>query len=335
MPALSGGQLTLLRSQYQTSNWYCVPIPPVTIFAALINGSPAIGAVTIPYDTVTIGAFGDVKQGMTVWIGTAPNTNNIAILRIRLAADATNIYVAWNSDVAWADNYYITVKQEWLAWSVRQRIVPPVIYKDYNIAYTDQTNLWPPVALMGDNVCKLWAGNPTPVYFDGSASYAAANGATISSYAWAFGDGGTSTAATPGNHNYTAAGTYYATLTVTDSNGKTHLTRRIISIPDPTSIYTVKFEGTSLEAAVDDGWKAKVRVFDPNADIAHFPERAPCFLISTDSYRGTVGSVGFPTGREDVVFFGYIVEDSVAIGPEYNEITFSLESIAGVMGRAD
>lgn len=334
MPSLSAPQLALLHSQQQTSQWYCVPIPPVTVFSAQVNsGSITVGAVVIPYDGAT-GSFADVKKGMTVLVGSAPGLSDYGILRERLDADATNLYVAWNSDIAWADNLYLTVYEQFLAWSVRQRIVPPAIYKDYNIAYTDQTDKWPPIALMGDNVCKFFTGNPTNVTFPISG-VAVAAGATITSYAIDFGDGSTSTSSGNVTHGYTAAGTYYATLTVTDSNGKTHLTRRIVCLPDPTTVYTVKFEGTSLEGAVDNGWTAKVRVFDPNADLSHFPERAPCFIISSDTYGGTSGGVGFPSGREEVVFFGYIVEDSVAVQPEYNEITFDLESIAGVMGRAD
>ena len=46
-------------------------------------------------------------------------------------------------------------------------------------------------------------------------------GGTIGAHAWTFGDGGTSTAASP-THSYVAAGTYSVTETVTDSgNGKT------------------------------------------------------------------------------------------------------------------
>ncbi|MDQ2678963.1 MAG: PKD domain-containing protein, partial [Actinomycetota bacterium] len=45
----------------------------------------------------------------------------------------------------------------------------------------------------------------------------------IASYSWAFGDGGTSTAADP-NHVYAAAGSYVATLTVTDDSGSTDST---------------------------------------------------------------------------------------------------------------
>jgi PKD repeat protein len=57
----------------------------------------------------------------------------------------------------------------------------------------------------------------TSVRFDGSTSTAGI-GSTITSYVWDFGDNtsGTGSIAT---HSYTASGTYYATLTVTDSNG--------------------------------------------------------------------------------------------------------------------
>ncbi len=60
---------------------------------------------------------------------------------------------------------------------------------------------------------------PLAMSFDGSASRA--NGsASITNYAWSFGDGSTTTGATA-THTYTTAGTYEATLTVTDSNGLT------------------------------------------------------------------------------------------------------------------
>lgn len=46
-------------------------------------------------------------------------------------------------------------------------------------------------------------------------------GGTITTYAWNFGDNGTSTAASP-SHTYAAAGTYTVTLKVTDSTGATN-----------------------------------------------------------------------------------------------------------------
>ena len=54
------------------------------------------------------------------------------------------------------------------------------------------------------------------VFFEGSASDPDGDSTTV---LWAFGDGGTSTLLTPGNHVYTSPGTYVVTLTATDSQG--------------------------------------------------------------------------------------------------------------------
>ncbi len=62
--------------------------------------------------------------------------------------------------------------------------------------------------------------NPMKVQFDGSKSKATLP-ATIISYVWNFGDGTTATGATI-SHSFTIAGTYTATLIVTDSNGMTN-----------------------------------------------------------------------------------------------------------------
>jgi PKD repeat protein len=59
--------------------------------------------------------------------------------------------------------------------------------------------------------------SPLPVTFTGSGTD---SDGTIASYAWAFGDGGTSTLQNPA-HTYASAGSYTATLTVTDNNGAT------------------------------------------------------------------------------------------------------------------
>ncbi len=70
-----------------------------------------------------------------------------------------------------------------------------------------------PIAAFTPNVAGLTAS------FDASAS-SASGAATITSYAWTFGDGATSTEAAP-THAYAAAGTYTVTLTVTDNVGAT------------------------------------------------------------------------------------------------------------------
>lgn len=331
MPTLPAPQLALLRQQSHRSTFYLFPVVPATVFAARINDPTiTVGENTIIFDSVTTGAFTDILPGMTVWCGTAPNTYNVARIRVRSATSA-HIVVAENSDVAWADNYYLTVKREWLCWSVRQFISAGTVFKDFDVAFASQTINWRPVAMMGDSAIQIFDGNPTSIYFDSAESYPVKAGATIASRAWAFGDGGTSVATTPGNHGYAAAGVYYPTLTVTDTNGQTHLTRRIAALPNRADCYTA-FECTSLEGEIDGGWTANFTVRGVS-DVSEFPDRAPIFFFAEDSYGVTDGSVGFPTGRENIILFGYIQASSVVLNPETSECTFIVESLAGQMAR--
>ncbi len=72
----------------------------------------------------------------------------------------------------------------------------------------------PPVAIA---IANPNAGTaPQLVNFDGTGSYDKDNG--IVSYAWNFGDGSTATG-TSASHTYTAAGSFQASLTVTDESG--------------------------------------------------------------------------------------------------------------------
>jgi PKD repeat protein len=67
------------------------------------------------------------------------------------------------------------------------------------------------------------------MFFDGGAS-TGANGATIVSYQWAFGDGGTATGQTT-THTYAAAASFTVRLTVTDSLGRVGTSSAAVTVP--------------------------------------------------------------------------------------------------------
>ncbi len=70
------------------------------------------------------------------------------------------------------------------------------------------------------------------VSFNGSSS--TDTGATITGYAWSFGDGATATGVSP-SHTYTASGNYTVKLTITDSTGNTSSVTHTVSVTGATS----------------------------------------------------------------------------------------------------
>lgn len=72
--------------------------------------------------------------------------------------------------------------------------------------------------------------------FDASGS-TANGGATISSYAWTFGDSNTGAGVSP-SHTYAQAGTYTVALTVTDSLGQTGTVSHTVTVTAPTATVT-------------------------------------------------------------------------------------------------
>jgi PKD repeat protein len=62
-----------------------------------------------------------------------------------------------------------------------------------------------------------------------SATSSASSGRTITSYAWDFGDGGSSTLASP-THTYAGTASFNVTLTVTDSTGKTGRVTKTVQV---------------------------------------------------------------------------------------------------------
>lgn len=344
MPTLSGAQLTLLRTHPHSFKEYLAVLQPDTVLACQLNGEPSGDPVTsITFDNVTQGAFGDVVPGMTLWVGSAAGGRDKGTCRARKAATSDTLYIAEDSAIDWADDDYLTVVENYELWVKYPRIVANdsiTFYKDWEETYSDQHEKWPPVAIMGPPDCQFIDGGVATCEFVGEHSYPVAPGASIASYAWAFPGGTPATASTAGTdaspHQVTwdTAGIYWVTLTVTDSNGKTHTGRRPVFIFERTgaSVPYTKFKMTGRHGDLDQhGHAATFEVYG-DADQAEFPDGALVVYFTEDWYGTTQTSIGGNyTGRAHIKFVGYIQKESTTKDPQTSVVTFEAATLNALM----
>jgi PKD repeat protein len=112
---------------------------------------------------------------------------------------------------------------------------------------------------------------PLTVNFDGSGSFDRDSGDRVVSYTFNFGDGSPElTQATPNaSHTYTAAGNYFATLTVSDSQGErsgntASAAVEVREVPPPV---TETIEDDDARVAYTDAWHL---INEPAASAGHF-----------------------------------------------------------------
>lgn len=333
MPALSAPDLVKLRSQPHTVKLGFVVINPETVMSARVNnGSIAQGARVIDYDGAS-GAWANIQNGMTLWVGSAANTYDVGRVRV-ISATATQLTVAQNSDIVWADNLYLTVKNEYLPWPKFVRIAASVVYKDYDVAWANQTITWAPVPVLGGPAVAVIANDGfARLEFDGSESYTV-DGSTITGYSWTFPGGtlpgGNQLLATPGQVSWMAAGVYQVSCTITASNGRTTTGHRTVVIIGNGAM-NGNFVLDNLSGTIEDGWTVSLRVHDATA--ASIPDHAQVLIYEIATMGGTAGSVGYETNRANIKFAGYVTEGTVRLDPLTNDTLFNASSVCGLMQR--
>jgi len=121
--AATAGELVKYRSQR------------AVVFTARINQASFAASVDeITYDTST-GTYTDVKAGMFCWIGTTAGAKNRGIARVRTTASATKIFINPNSEIAFADDLYLTIYT-----NPRQSSVPRLAIQHPATVYTARIN---------------------------------------------------------------------------------------------------------------------------------------------------------------------------------------------------
>lgn len=342
MTVISAFELSLLRSQPHRTKLHLFIPQFRTMLAALLNNPTATkGDTTIPFDNVSSGLYTKVIAGMTLYVGTSLGGGELGRVRVK-AITSTQITVAENDDIQWADNTYLTITSFMEPWAMYPQIIlnaanVPTFYKDTDIPYTNQNSVFDPIVLMGPNLpIKMdralgYGGR----YFDGSLAYDLNTGGTIVSWLWTWekSDGTieTSTLATPGYKYWYQPGDYNITLTVINSLGNSFTGYRVISVRTDYGGTNPPIKRWGIDSLSGDysasGWSGSFWMRqDAGAQIVR--PGALIMILAEDWYGGVKRSIGgnYPN-REDLVFVGYVRDGSVEIDPTTNIVRFDAVSI--------
>jgi hypothetical protein len=289
----------ILSGGYRASE-YLVVCPSDVVFAARLNATPPLDVISyITYDTVTVGALEDIKEGMTILVSHTDNTRE-AFFRGRIRKPPIDgvIYVNETGD-AIVDNDYIFVlntydiveklrQPSYVDWDIPFRKIPPMV-KDMQAAY-----------------CELTTAATATFTFEPTGQ-ALTKSATIASYAWDIPDA-TYTVGSASTQDITIeVDTPYndwGRLEVTDSNGVTNWFAFTITAGDPntdTDIFRLCHDPVDYSADLDNGYTASVDYWDGVDDLLDITRVA---IVVDEAYND--GDAELPNIR----FVGYMMEDN-------------------------
>jgi len=310
-------------------------LQPTAIFAARVNMPSGIAYPldSITFDTVTTGAYTDIKVGQTVLLGSAAGLDDLGRQRVRKTPTSTILYVGRSSqgihdgELSVADNMYITVLNDFRVWAK----IPffdddGEVFKDSDIAFVDQTDLPPPVANCGPGTCATTSAGIITVQFVGTNSFAVAPGASISTYLWAVADG-TITVGTSASSTITAtfpAGFRWVSLTVTDSNGATHIARCPVYARNSASDTTIPNWQIESHRITPAGQEISVKVLS-SIPVTTYPDGTLAMIAD--------GEPASASDRTHMLFIGWHHTDPAQIAAQrtgtLKDTTLNLLDVAG------
>ena len=288
---------------------------PAIIFAARVNQTSfSYPLNNITFDTVTTGAFGDIEVGMTVLFGSSAGADDYGRQRIRTVATSTVIHIGRSSqgirtgEIDPIDDAYITVLNDYRVWAKTPYIdaASETTFLD-ETEYDDQNTENFPVANAGPaHFATIDGGSIITREFDSANSFPVADGATIDTILWDV-DDGSITVGTSASAAITAtfpAGFRWVSLTVTDSNGKSHTTRVAVYARDPASDTTISNFAITTHRITQSGQRLSLKIFEPIAEST-YPDGTLVMIAD--------GEPSANDSHANILFFGWHALDPVRI----------------------
>jgi hypothetical protein len=289
--------------------------------------------------------------GMTLWVGTSPETYNVGKVRVRsINVGGNTVTVAENDDIDWslADtaNLYISCPGEAgfrELWGVYPRITEVggvvTFYEDYDLTYTDPLDdVIPPKANAGPPVCAfLGSGGFVDVEFVGDESFTTEVGAVIQSCTWDFSDGvlqsggigNLGTCAVPNVVRFSSPGFRYVSLTVTDNTAQ----NRTGTVYVPVWIFDDDEPPLSVEVQSQTGnpnWRIIVKAFqtdDSTTDPFYdYSDGALCVLFTVTEYPDESDDIGGFCHRENIRYVGWLDAESLSFDYDSGTANFTVIS---------
>jgi hypothetical protein len=332
MPEISTNDQDILRTFPQQSRLGLLVLRPVIIASGTVSGSPAQGATT-----VTLTGFSQDEapdKHYTVIAGSAAGTDDGG--KVRLLSIASNILTLAPNNIEWATYTFISILRVIEPWS----ILPDILNDQIDgTPYTDENTNYHPLARVGPPAWGLI--NETLKFFNNSEPVAG-GGATISAHSWTFPGGSPSSSSSGGSaanpievtwSSATGHTPQYMKYTTTDTSGKTHTRYNPVWILNNFEECYCDFEIEGLSGSESGGtWEGRLRVFG-DASLTEFPHDALVMIVAEDWYGGLKTSIGGNWDhRENVIFFGWIVRNTVFKDDEEGSVSFE---VIGPVGKMD
>lgn len=299
-PILTTDQYDIILSGGYRASEYVIVCPSTVIFQASIAATPASDVFAqVTYDTVTVGAYTDIKEGQVVLVSRTSDKRKAFFRgRVRQTPTSTILYINETSDaiqendiIFVLDTYDIAEKlRKWpyVDWDLEFRKMPPSV-KNMQSAYARLTT------------------DTTAEFSFAPIGQALANGATISSYAWNIPDA-TYTVGDDETQDITIeVDTPYnewGRLTITDSNGVSNWFAFTITAGDPNNpdhdFFRLCHEPVDYSADLENGYSATVSYWEGVEDLV---DQTRVAIVVDEAYNG--GDAELPNVR----FVGYFTED--------------------------
>lgn len=297
--SLDNTQENNLRANSYYAQGYVAVCPSTVIFRASVNQASFDSSFAqVTFDNVTIGAFGDIKQGMTVFIGSGTDLANQTFTgRVRKVATSTILYINETS-AAITDNMTISVIDDRRVWDRLQRVDPVTLtrFKDYDLTFQQ---LAPTIYNLQSSYVLVTTGVSASVSFAPLATPHTVS-ASISSYLWDVADG-TITVGNSTTQNITVSfptGHRWVRLTVTDSGSRVNFIDFEVYCGDPRTaswslpnVRNISITGDTLGFnATFDAWQSVDTILDQTRVTIFTVER---YGSSTTPIVSNISMVGY------------------------------------------